>query len=171
MTQENELPGENDFFTTEEIYEIAALVNEKLAGVSYHYWVNKASQEVFEVLDWITLKFESGNEVTFTGGLESDGIKLVKPDFEADRKRLEIEFEGKVTIESRDASKHKLWKECIGLELTPSLVKYEGKMLNDSLVLKFPDADALIIFLGLEGLEVDYFEDETTELIDLKQHN
>jgi hypothetical protein len=44
-------------------------------------------------------------------------------------------------------------------------------MLNDSLVLKFPDADALIIFLGLEGLEVDYFEDETTEHIDLKQHN
>jgi hypothetical protein len=72
MTQEHELPGENDFFTTEEIYEIAALVNEKLAGVSYHYWVNKASQELFEVLDWITLKFESGNEVTFTGGFVND---------------------------------------------------------------------------------------------------
>lgn len=170
MAEEHELPGEGDFFTTEEVYQIAALVNEKLAGVTYHYWVNKASSEVFEVLDWITLHFESGNSVTLTGGLDSDGIKLVNPDFKAEQQRLEKEFEGKVTIESRNASKHKLWKECIGQELTPSLVKFEGKVLNDSLVLKFPDADAVIIFLGLEGLEVDYYEDDESEHTDITKH-
>lgn len=170
MAEEHELPGEGDFFTTEEVYQIATLVNEKLAGVTYHYWVNKASSEVFEVLDWITLHFESGNSVTLTGGLDSDGIKLVNPDFKAEQQRLEKEFEGKVTIESRNASKHKLWKECIGQELTPSLVKFEGKVLNDSLVLKFPDADAVIIFLGLEGLEVDYYEDDESEHSDITKH-
>lgn len=170
MAEEHELPGEGDFFTTEEVYQIAALVNEKLAGVTYHYWVNKVSSEVFEVLDWITLHFESGNSVTLTGGLDSDGIKLVNPDFKAEQQRLEKEFEGKVTIESRNASKYKLWKECIGQELTPSLVKFEGKVLNDSLVLKFPDADAVIIFLGLEGLEVDYYEDDESEHTDITKH-
>ncbi len=171
MTPENELPGEGDFFTTEEVYAIAALVNEKLSGITYHYWVNKASNEVFEVLDWITLQFESGNSITLTGGLDSDGIKLVNPDFSAEQKRLEAEFDGKVTIATRDASKHKIWKECIGQEFTPSLVKYEGRMLNDSIALKFPGADDVIIFLGLEGLEVDYYEEDETEHIDLKPNN
>jgi hypothetical protein len=170
MNEEQELPGEGDFFSTEEVYQIAALVNEKLAGVVYHYWVNKASAEVFEVLDWITLRFESGNSLTLTGGLDSDGIKIVNPDFSEEQKRLEKEFEGKVTIESRNASKHKVWKDCIGQEMTPSLVKVDGKVLNDSLVLKFPEADAVIIFLGLEGLEVDYYEDDESEHTDITKH-
>ena len=33
MNEEQELPGDSDFFSTEEVYQIAALVNEKLAGV------------------------------------------------------------------------------------------------------------------------------------------
>lgn len=170
MNEEQELPGEGDFFSTEEVYQIAALVNEKLAGVEYHYWVNKASAEIFEVLDWISLRFESGNSLTFTGGLDSDGIKLVKPDFAVEQKRLEKDFDGKVSIDTRNASKYKVWKECIGQEITPSLVKVEDKVLNDSLVLKFPKADAVIIFLGLEGLEVDYYEDDESEHADITKH-
>jgi hypothetical protein len=167
MNEEQELPGEGDFFTTEEVYQIAALVNEKLSGVFYHYWVNKASAEVFEVLDWISLRFESGNSLTLTGGLDSDGIKLVSPNFDEERLELEKKFEGKVTIETRNASKHKFWKECIGQEITPSLIKADGKVMNESIVLKFPDTDDVIIFLGLEGLEVDYFEDDESNHEDL----
>jgi hypothetical protein len=32
--------------------------------------------------------------------------------------------------------------------------------MSDSLGLKFNGTDALVIFLGLEGLEVDYLEDD-----------
>lgn len=155
--------SEANFFTTEELYTLASLVNEQLAGVVYHYWVNKASETPFEVLDYITLAFRSGNALTLTAGEESDGLKITEPDFNAIRTRLEAEFKGKVTIESRDVSKHKLWKEALGKELTPSLMRYEGRVLNDSLVLKFPDSDSIEIFLGLEGMEVDYF-DEDNEL-------
>lgn len=155
--------SEANFFSPDELYAIAALVNEQLAGVVYHYWVNKASESPFEVLDYITLAFRSGHSVTFTAGEESDGLKLADPDFNAIRTKLEEEFKGKVTIESRDVSKHKFWKAAIGREITPSLMRYEGRVLNDSLVLKFPDSDPIEIFLGLEGMEVDYF-DEDNEL-------
>ena len=159
MEEEEELT-ERDFFTTDEVYQITALVNEELAGVVYHYWINTASGQRFEVLDWITLVFKSGERMTFTAGLETDGIKIAEPDFEAERKRLEEEFKGTVTIESKDASKSKFWKETIGKSITPSLLKHEGRVLNDSLVLKFEDDNSVEIFLGLEGLEVDFFDEE-----------
>jgi hypothetical protein len=151
---------EASYFSAGELYAIAALVNEKIKKVTYHYWVNKASQEVFEVLDWISLDFESGNTITFTGGLDSDGIKIVAPDFEQERLRLEEEFGGKVSIEARNASGNKVWKETIGKEITPSVIKMDEKVMSDSLGLKFNGADDLVIFLGLEGLEVDYLEDD-----------
>lgn len=160
--EEQELTDEN-FFSPEELYALAALVNEKLAGVVYHFWVNTASGSPFEVLDWVTLAFKSGHSITFTAGTETDGIKIVQPDFEAERKHLEAEFQGKVTIESRDVSKHKLWKDGIGQDITPSLMRYDGKVLNDSIVFKFSDAEPIELFLGLDGLEVDYF-DEDSEL-------
>jgi hypothetical protein len=152
--------AEASYFSAGELYAIAALVNEKIEKVTYYYWINKASNEVFEVLDWIRLDFESGNTITFTGGLDSDGIKIVAPDFEQERLRLEEEFSGKVSIESRDASGYKIWKESIGKEITPSVIKIGENVMSDSLGLKFNGTDALVIFLGLEGLEVDYLEDD-----------
>jgi hypothetical protein len=168
MAEHDELTEEN-FFSTDDVYKIAALVNENLAGVVYHYWVNKASGTPFEVLDWITLAFKSGNSITFTAGLETDGIRVDEPDFTAERTKLEAEFEGKVTIESRDVSKHKMWKSAIGQDITPSLMRFEGRVINDSLVLKFEDADSVEIFLGIEGLEVDFFdEDEDSGMTDVQ---
>jgi hypothetical protein len=152
-------PLEADFFTTDEVYQLTALVNELLTGVTYHFWVNTSNDQHFEVLDWLTLSFVSGNSITLTAGLETDGIKVVQPDFEAERKQLLDEFKGLVTIESRDASNQEIWAESLGKPITPSFLKYEGKALNDSMVLKFEGADDVEIYLGLEGLEIDYFEE------------
>jgi hypothetical protein len=152
-------PLEADFFTTDEVYQLTALVNENLSGVTYHFWVNTSNDQHFEVLDWLTLSFASGNSITLTAGLETDGIKVVIPDFEAERKQLLAEFKGLVTIESRDASNHEIWANTLGKSITPSFMKYEGRALNDSFVLKFDGADDVEIYLGLEGLEIDYFEE------------
>lgn len=151
---------EANFFTTDEVYKLAALVNETLASVTYHYWVNTAQGQRFEVLDWITLHFESGNNLWLTAGEETDGIKLIEADFPSMQKRLEEEFKGAVTLESKDVSGHKLWKDAIGKAITPSLVHHEERVLNDSIAFHFEGSeDSLEIFLGIEGLEVDYFEE------------
>jgi hypothetical protein len=168
MAEHDELTEEN-FFSTDDVYKIAALVNENLAGVVYHYWINNANSPAFEVLDYITLAFKSGNSITLTAGLETDGIRVDEPDFAAERAKLEADFEGKVTIESRDVSQHKFWKSAIGQDITPSLMRFESRVINDSLVLKFEDADAVEIFLGIEGLEVDFFdEDEDSGMTDVQ---
>lgn len=153
-------PTESDYFSTEEVYKILALVNEKLSGVTYYFWVNKSQEQHFEVLDWIELKFESGNSLVLTAGLETDGIKVAEPDFDLIRANLRDEFKGVVTLEARDASGHKAWKDALGKAITPSLVRHEGKMLNESIVLKFEDADDIEIYLGLEGLEIDFYEED-----------
>ena len=149
-----------NFFTVAEVYQLTEMVNETLASVSYHYWVNRAQGQLFEVLDWITFHFESGQSLSITAGPDSDGIKVSEPNIEAERKRLEEEFKGVVTIETRNASKIRFWKDAIGKSITPSFIKHEGKVLNDSIVLKFEGAEPVEIFLGLEGLEVDDFDEE-----------
>jgi hypothetical protein len=149
-----------NFFTVAEVYQLTEMVNETLASVSYHYWVNRAQGQLFEVLDWITFHFESGRSLSITAGPDSDGIKVSEPNIDAERKRLEEEFKGVVTIESRNASKIRFWKDAIGKSITPSFIKHEGKVLNDSIVLKFEEAEPVEIFLGLEGLEVDDFDEE-----------
>ncbi|MFM2286851.1 MAG: hypothetical protein RLZZ543_2348 [Bacteroidota bacterium] len=149
-----------NFFTVAEVYQLTEMVNETLASVSYHYWVNRAQGQLFEVLDWITFHFESGRSLSITAGPDSDGIKVSEPNIDSERKRLEEEFKGVVTIESRNASKIRFWKDAIGKSITPSFIKHEGKVLNDSIVLKFEEAEPVEIFLGLEGLEVDDFDEE-----------
>jgi len=160
MEEDVEYPGPDDLFSTDEVYALLALVNETLSGVYYHYWVNKAQGQHFEVLDWIELRFNSGNKIFLTAGIESDGIKLGTPDFELIRANLRDEFKGVVVLESRDVSGHAIWANNMGLEITPSLIKHEKGMLNDSIVLRFTEGDDVEISLGLEGLEVDYFEEE-----------
>ncbi|HOY48699.1 MAG TPA: hypothetical protein PL185_07320 [Flavobacteriales bacterium] len=149
-----------NFFTVAEVYQLTEMVNETLASVSYHYWVNRAQGQLFEVLDWITFHFDSGRSLSITAGPDSDGIKVSEPNIEAERKRLEEEFKGVVTVETRNASKIRFWKDAIGKSITPSFIKHEGKVLNDSVVLKFEGAEPVEIFLGLEGLEVDDFDEE-----------
>jgi len=149
-----------NFFTVAEVYQLTEMVNETLASVSYHYWVNRAQGQLFEVLDWITFHFDSGRSLSITAGPDSDGIKVSEPNMEAERKRLEEEFKGVVTVETRNASKMRFWKDAIGKSITPSFIKHEGKVLNDSVVLKFEGAEPVEIFLGLEGLEVDDFDEE-----------
>jgi hypothetical protein len=151
---------EANFFTADELYKIAALVNESIASVTYHFWVNTAQGQRFEVLDWITLHFQSGNSMWLTAGEDSDGIKLLEADFPSLKAKLEEEFKGVVTYESKDVSNHKLWKDVLGKAITPSLIHHEERALNDSLVLHFEGSeDSLEIFLGIEGLEVDYYEE------------
>ena len=157
--QEEEL-NESNFFTADELYKIAALVNEGISSVEYHYWVNKAHEQRFEVLDWITLHFESGNTMWLTAGEESDGIKLIEGDIPSLKSRLESEFRGVVTLESKEVSGHKVWKDALGKAITPSLIYVKENALNDSLVLKFEGADSVEISLGIEGLEVEFYDDE-----------
>jgi hypothetical protein len=149
-----------NFFTVAEVYQLTEMVNETLASVSYHYWVNRAQGQLFEVLDWITFHFDSGRSLSITAGPDSDGIKVSEPNIEAEGKRLEEEFKGVVTVETRNASKMHYWIDAIGKSITPSFIKHDGKVLNDSLVLKFEGAEPVEIFLGLEGLEVDDFDEE-----------
>ena len=141
-----------NFFTVAEVYQLTEMVNETLASVSYHYWVNRAQGQLFEVLDWITFHFDSGRSLSITAGPDSDGIKVSEPNIEAERKRLEEEFKGVVTVETRNASKIRFWKDAIGKSITPSFIKHEGKVLNDSVVLKFEGAEPVEILLGLDGL-------------------
>jgi hypothetical protein len=151
---------ENDFFTVAEVYQITELVNETLKDVVYHFWVNKAKEHTFEVLDWIELRCSSGKNIMFTAGLESDGIKIVDVNIQDEKTKLEKEFKGLVTVVSKSAAKHKLWADCLGKTITPSFVKHDGRALNDSFVLKFEGAHDIEIYLGLEGMEVEYFEED-----------
>ena len=151
---------DDNFFTVAEVYQLTEMVNETLANVTYHYWVNRANGQLFEVLDWITFNFDSGKNLSITAGPESDGIKVSEPDIDTERKRIEEEFKGVVTIESRDVSNTKYWVDTIGRSITPSFIKHEGRVLNDSIVLKFEGAEPVEIFLGLEGLEVDDYDEE-----------
>jgi len=156
----NDSLTEANFFTTDEVYKLAALVNESLGSVSYHFWVNTAQGQRFEVLDWISLHFVSGHSMWLTAGEETDGIKLIEADFPSLKKRLEEEFKGAVTLESKDVSGHKFWEGAIGKAITPSLIHHEDRVLNDSIALHFEGSeDSIEIFLGIEGLEVDYFEE------------
>ncbi|MCB0819787.1 MAG: hypothetical protein KDC13_04120 [Bacteroidetes bacterium] len=159
MNEEEQLTEDN-FFETDELYKIAALVNETISSVVYHYWVNKSHGQRFEVLDWITLNFNSGNHMWLTAGEESDGIKLLEADIPALKNKLESEFKGVVTLESKDVSGHKIWKPVLGKPITPSLIQVGDKALNDTLVLKFEGADSIEISLGIEGLEVEFFEED-----------
>lgn len=152
--------NENDFFTAEEVYLIMELVNEKIKQVIYHYWINNASNHKLEILDYIEFQFASGNKMFFSSGEESDGIKPFRAyDMDAKNDLLKDLHNNLIYIEQKNVSKHDIWKKCLGKDISPSFIKHDKKHLNDSLVLNFKDAHAVEIYLGLEGMEVDYFSE------------
>lgn len=156
---ENHQLNENDFFTPEEVYLIMEVVNEKLKAVFYHYWVNKASKEKLEILDYIELQFESGRKLILASDEESEGIRPLRDfDFEGKSDLLKSQYNGIIYMERRDMSHSALWKDTLGKDMTPSFLQHEKKHLNDNLVFHFEGADSVEIFLGLEGLEVEVFE-------------
>ncbi|MFN4123891.1 MAG: hypothetical protein ACK4GL_11375 [Flavobacteriales bacterium] len=157
---ENHQLNENDFFTPEEVYLIMEVVNEKLKAVYYHYWVNNASKEKLEILDYIEFQFESGRKLILASDDESEGIRpLPDYDFDAKSELLKSQHAGIIYMERKDMSKSALWKDALGRDITPSFLQHEKQHLNDNLVFHFEGSDSLEIFLGLEGLEVEVFEE------------
>jgi hypothetical protein len=154
------LISENDFFTPEEVYLIMEVVNEKLKNVIYHYWVNKASKEKLEILDCIEMQFESGKKLVLASGEESDGITPLRDiNFDQKNELLNAQHAGLIYMESKNVTQTTLWADVLGKDITPSFLQHDKKQLNDNLVFHFDGADSIEIFLGLEGLEVDVFEE------------
>jgi len=158
MNEEN--LNDSDFFTADEIYKILELVNEKINEVYYHYWVNSAPKDKLEILDYIELRFQSGKKLILSSDSDGDGIKPLD-DFDPEKKNESLQelHKGLISISTKNMSKSALWKDCLNKSITPSLLQHDKKHLNDNLVFHFENSDSLEIFLGLEGLEVDVYEE------------
>lgn len=149
------------YFTPIEVNIIKTLAHHPIQQVLYHYWVNNSKDDSFKVLDYIQLVKDDKTSIFITISDDTDNLGVTESfDVEQMKQHLLEEFKGDIVWEIKDVSHTKIWKPNIGKTITLSLIRKDSNTLNDSIGMKFEEADELEIYPSvLDGLEVDYMNE------------
>jgi hypothetical protein len=144
-----------------ELLRLKEIEYKQISGVFYHLWINRATpSEILEIIDWIELLFDDGSHIYFTGGEESDAIRVREEAPVRNPERLK-EFGGKILFETREVTGSDVWldaigKPIIGIELPSDDRK---KYLSNAMLFDFGDHKVEIRLIE-EGLHAEAFTDE-----------
>ncbi len=143
-------------FTDDELFRLNELEGKVLSRATYVIWKNLTQKgDDFQALDWVKLDFEDGDQVVFTAGEESDGLRVTALDLGLEQTRIQQQFGGQVALEETDVSTGSVWGSAIGKKLT-SVGLLEGpdkKVQNNQLQLDF-EGKVIRFELNAEGMVV-----------------
>jgi len=157
---------ENDeiktYFTDEALARFASAQGKTVEKVVCHLWQNKSQPtEVVEVIDNVELHFTDKQKLTIGCNTDGDGLDAITYDYKEAARALEKEFAGKIRVYAIDASTTKMWKDVIGKTL--KLVKIEkedGRYKANAVLLDFNDEKREIEVNPLDGIIIDYYDEE-----------
>lgn len=152
------------YFSYEDLMELKALEQKKLAQVIYHNWQNKSQpDDVFEFLDRLELIFSDETKIILAANEEENqpGIFVVR-DFDAEKTRLLLlhQFGGRIDYYSREMTHNALWTPVMEktLELVGLVDDGENCFRDDAILLDFGD-EKLEIHPAIEGLMIEPYEE------------
>lgn len=150
------------YFTDQALARFASAQGKRVEKIVCHLWQNKSQPtEVVEVIDNVELHFTDKQKLTIGCNADGDGLDALEYNYKEAAIALEKEFGGKIRVYAIDASGTTIWKDIIGKTL--KLVKIEkedGKYKSNAILLDFNDEKREIEVNPLDGIIIDYYDEE-----------
>jgi hypothetical protein len=152
----------SSYFDANSLVRLSQAGGKTLQRVVCHLWINNiVAAAPVELIDNIQLEFADGEKLIIGSQDENTGLKVIDFDAGSTQKALNEEFGGKIKILAADASSTSMWKDITGSKLLGiQLVKEEENYLAESLMLDFGQEKRKISISPIDGLIVDYFEED-----------
>jgi hypothetical protein len=156
-----EKQGEKSYFDADSLKKLIAAEGKEVKAIVCYLWQNSINaNDVVELIDNFEIRFTDGYKLTLGSNPDNTGLEAVDFDYEAEKKAIEEEFNGKIKMYGVNASATKMWKDVIGLKLhSIKLTKEENNYLSDSVMLDFGEERRTIAISPLDGLIIDFYED------------
>lgn len=156
-----EKQGEKGFFDAHSLKKLVAAEGKEVKAIVCYLWQNSIDKaNVVELIDNFEIIFTDGYKLTLGSNPDNNGLEAIDFDYEAEKKAMEEEFEGKIKIIGVNASATKMWKDVIGRKLqSVKLTKEENNYLSDSVMLDFGDERRTVSISPLDGLIIDFYEE------------
>jgi hypothetical protein len=150
------------YFSNEALARFVAAQGRKVEKVVCHLWQNTMSKtETVEIIDNVELHFNGGQKLTISCNTDGDGLDAIDFNYKQAATDIHTEFAGKIKLFAVDASSTKMWEDVIGLELLKVRVTKQADYYKaDSIVLDFDKEKREISIAPLDGLIIDYFEED-----------
>jgi hypothetical protein len=156
-----EKQGEKGYFDADSLKKLIAAEGKEVKAIICYLWQNSINKnDVVELIDNFEILFTDGYKLTLGSNRENNGLEAVDFDYEAEKKAVEEEFEGKIKLYGVNASNTKMWKDVIGSKLlSVKLTKEENNYLSDSVMLDFGAERRTVSISPLDGLIIDFYEE------------
>src|SRR4051812_22705566 len=150
------------YFSNEALARFVAAHGNKVEKIICHLWQNSISKtETVEIIDNVELHFPGQKKLTISCNADGDGLDAIDFNYKQAAKDLHTEFDGRIKLFAVDASSTKMWEDVIGLELQQVRVTKQGDYYKaDSVMLDFGKEKREISIAPLDGLIIDYFEED-----------
>lgn len=150
------------YFSNEALARFVAAQNRTIEKIVIHLWQNSFNNaESVEIIDNVELHFTDKQKLTIACNAEGDGLDAIDFDYKSTAIALHKEFEGKIKLFTVDASTTTMWEEVIGKTLKKIRVTKDGEYYKaDSVILDFETEKREISIAPLDGLIIDYYEED-----------
>jgi len=152
----------NNYFSDEALARFVTAQGKTVEKIICHLWQNSIDKNgTVEIIDNIELHFTDKQKLTISCNENSDGLDVIQFDYKKTAIELQNEFEGKIKLFAVDASSTKMWEDVIGKTLESVRIVKEGEYHKaGSALLVFTDEKRIISVNPLDGLVLDYYEEE-----------
>ncbi len=152
----------NNYFTHEALARFVSAQGKTIEKIVCHLWQNTFdSSGTVEIIDNVELHFTDGNKLTISCNENGDGLDAIIFDYKKTAVELHKEFEGKIKLFSVNASTTEMWKDIIGVRLESVKIVKEGEYHKaGSVLLEFENEKRIISISPLDGLVIDYYEED-----------
>jgi hypothetical protein len=152
----------NNYFSDEALARFVTAQGKTIEKIICHLWQNTIDKNgTVEIIDNIELHFTDKQKLTISCNENSDGLDVIQFDYKKTAVELQKEFEGKIKLFAVDASSTKMWEDVIGKTLESVRIVKEGEYHKaGSALLVFTDEKRIISVNPLDGLVLDYYEEE-----------
>lgn len=150
------------YFSNEALARFAAAQGKTVAKIVCHLWQNSTNKnDVIEIIDNVEIHFSDGQKLSIACNENGDGLDAVSFDLKQISLELEEEFEGKIKVFALNASSTKMWEDVIGKQLETIQISKENDYYKaDSVLLNFGKEKRIISISPLDGLIIDYYEED-----------
>jgi hypothetical protein len=150
------------FFTEKSLARFVSAHGKTVEKVICHLWYNAVdSNNKIEIIDNVELVFTDHNKLTIGCSDEGNALEAINFDYKEASKQIAEEFGGKIRLFAIDASTTKMWEDVTGSVLRQVRVTKEGDLYRaDSVMLDFGDEKREISIAPLDGIIIDYYEED-----------
>ena len=152
----------NPYFDNDSLKQLIGSEGKTVAAVLCYLWQNSINKnDIVELIDNVEIVFSDKSRLTLSSNEENTGLVAHEFDFEAEKKAVLEEFEGKIKIIGINASSTKMWVDVIGKKLSSvRITKEADHYLSDSVMFDFEEEKRTISISPLDGLVIDFWEED-----------